>query len=244
MGKLIPRLSIAIPTRNAGPAFDETLDAIARQQPGEPFETVVVDSGSNDGTVERCQSRGLRVVRIPPRRFQHGSTRNTAVSECRGEYVVLLVQDAIPANEHWLASLVSALDNDPLVAGAYSRHIPRRGASYLASQIAEYWYRRQSGPARQRIVNTFEFEALNTEQKQLRCTFNNVSSIIRRSVWENQPLRSVPYAEGSGLELRCDACRSHDRFRSRMYRTTLARTLPLVRVSSRIYREENRRRTF
>jgi len=200
-----PRVSVVIPTKNAGPHFERTLAAIAAQKLDEPFELVMIDSGSTDGTVERARARGAAVLSIPAREFQHGATRNRAIAHCAGEYIALTVQDAIPADEHWLASLVAALNGAPDAAGAYSRHLPHEGAGFIARQVATYWHTQQGGRIVHRIDDAAAFERLGVEAKQRICTFNNVSSIIRRAVWERLPLRDIPYAEDLawGLDVLC-----------------------------------------
>ena len=45
--------------------------------------------------------------------------------------MAFLTQDAIPADEHWLDNLVSALESQPAAAGAFGRHIAHDGASPL-----------------------------------------------------------------------------------------------------------------
>jgi len=52
-----PRIAVVIPTKNAGPRFERTLEAIASQGLGEPFETIVIDSGSTDGTLGHCRAQ-------------------------------------------------------------------------------------------------------------------------------------------------------------------------------------------
>ena len=190
-----PRVAVVIPTKNAGPHFERTLGAIANQRLGEPFEIVVIDSGSSDRTLERCRAYGAKVIRIQPEEFGHGRTRNYAISQCRGEYVALTVQDAVPANEYWLRSLVAALDSSPRAAGAYSRQLPDHGAGFIARQVTQSWHRRQGGRVEQRIADIAAFERLPWKAKQFQCTFNNVSSIVRRSVWERHPFREIPFAE-------------------------------------------------
>ncbi len=192
---VVPRISVVIPTRNAGPRFERTLEAIADQKLGEPFEVLVIDSGSVDGTLDLCRRYGVQVVQIPPARFGHGRTRNQAVVACRGEYIALTVQDAVPADDHWLGNLVMALDAAPRVAGAYSRSLPHRDASFVARQVAEYWFRRNRQRVEQRISDWPSFASLPYEAKQLQCTFNNVSSMIRRSVWHEISFRDIPFAE-------------------------------------------------
>ncbi len=195
MSAAIPRVAVVIPTKNAGPKFEKTLQAICHQQLGEPFQIVVVDSGSTDGTIERCEAHGTQLLRIPPHKFGHGRTRNYAIAQCQGQYVVLTVQDAIPADEHWLAELVAALDKNPSAAGAYSRQIPHEGAGFIARYVTHYWHHLQGGRVVQRIRDVIAFDTLPIEAKRVTCTFNNVSSIIRRAVWERYPFRSVIFAE-------------------------------------------------
>ena len=195
MSTSAPRVTIVIPTKNAGERFEHTLIAIADQITPDPYDVLVVDSGSTDGTVERCRAHNVRVISIPPKTFGHGRTRNLGISAGVGEYVVLVVQDAIPSNGHWLFSLVEALDADPAVAGAYSRQIPHMGAGFLAQRITRFWHDRQGGRVVQERGNPDAFSRAPMYEKQARCTFNNVSSIIRRSVWNKLPFRDIPFAE-------------------------------------------------
>ena len=46
---------------------------------------------------------------IAPEAFNHGTTRNLAIAETRGDLVVLLVQDAVPADSQWLATLTASV---------------------------------------------------------------------------------------------------------------------------------------
>ncbi|NLG28479.1 MAG: glycosyltransferase [Chloroflexi bacterium] len=190
-----PRVTVVIPTRNAGPRFERALQAVAAQQLDEPFEALAIDSGSTDGTPERCEAHGWRVLRIPPRCFGHGRTRNQAIAAARGELVALTVQDAVPGDPHWLSALVAALDAAPHVAGAYSRHRAHPGAGLIARFVAEYWYRHQDGRVEQRLDDPAAYERLSLEERQMLCTFNDVSSMVRRSVWESIPFRDVAFAE-------------------------------------------------
>jgi glycosyltransferase involved in cell wall biosynthesis len=110
-----------IPTRNAGPEFARTLAMVRQQQVGSPLEVLVVDTASSDGTVELCREFKVRVLAIQPHQFNHGLTRNYAIAKTSGEYVALLVQDAVPAADDWLPRMVEHLDRDP-EGGEGSRH--------------------------------------------------------------------------------------------------------------------------
>ena len=83
-----------------------------------------------------------RVVSIAADDFNHGLTRNLGVEQAPGELVVLMVQDALPASDDWLAALVA-----PLAAGR-RRSPARLRASCLApdaSAITRYYAERGAG---------------------------------------------------------------------------------------------------
>src|SRR5262245_32236577 len=134
-------ISIVIPTLNGADTLPAVLEAIARQQIDVPVETIAVDSGSTDATVALLQRHQVEVVAIPPQRFDHGLTRNVALERARGDLVVLLVQDAVPISDRWLATLTAPLRSDANLAGAFARQEPRPdagaiGRHYHASYLA------------------------------------------------------------------------------------------------------------
>src|SRR5262245_35564219 len=118
-------VSILILTRNGMETLPATLDSIAEQKREFPLEVVAVDSGSTDGTAELLANRADRMISISPATFNHGATRNFGIEHCRGDLVVLLVQDALPNSDNWLIALTRPLREEDHVAGSYARQIPR-----------------------------------------------------------------------------------------------------------------------
>jgi rhamnosyltransferase len=131
----LAKVSVVVPTLNAGPEFEELLEKISIQEGDFEREVIVVDSGSTDGTVELARRYGARVHQIRKEEFNHGATRNLGVSLARGEYVALTVQDAVPLDERWLGAMVENFERDERVAGVYSRQIPRPDASPLTRAV-------------------------------------------------------------------------------------------------------------
>jgi rhamnosyltransferase len=104
------RVSVVIPTKNAGQKFEEVLKSI-RDQNVPDLELIIIDSGSTDGTVERAQQYADTVIEIPPDEFHHGKTRNQAADQAEGDIIVFTVQDALPVNEEWLTELISPIES-------------------------------------------------------------------------------------------------------------------------------------
>src|SRR5215467_9389188 len=124
-------ISIVIPTLNGAETLPAVLDAIARQRIDVPVETLAVDSGSTDNTIALLQRHRVDVVTIPARTFDHGLTRNLALDRASGHLVVLLVQDAVPVSDDWLATLTAPFRADEHLAGTFARQEPRPDADAI-----------------------------------------------------------------------------------------------------------------
>ena len=121
------KISLVIPTLNAGAQIENLLSRLSTQDM-KPYETIVIDSSSDDATVEVARRFGAKTVVIPRQTFNHGGTRNTAAREAKGDVLVFMTQDALPVDNALLAHLTAPLAEHD-IAGAYGRHIPRHDAS-------------------------------------------------------------------------------------------------------------------
>ena len=191
------RVSVVVPTLNGGKELEELLAAIARQRLASgSFEIVAADSGSTDGTRERLASAGATVIDVPKGSFDHGATRDLAISRSTGEIAVLVVQDAVPGSDDWLAGLVREFD-DPKVAATTCRQVARAEHPALtAARLCESPYgsmeRRSS-----RLEDGVALASLPPLEQLRLCTLDNVCSAVRRSVWET--IRFGPCAFGEDL---------------------------------------------
>jgi hypothetical protein len=112
------------------------LAALASQRVDLPWDFLAIDSGSTDGTWELLGrfEKGFPVPfrrqRIEPDEFDHGDTRNLLAARTSGDLLVFLTQDAIPIGDRWLATLAANFE-DPMVAAAYCKNVPRPDADPL-----------------------------------------------------------------------------------------------------------------
>lgn len=105
-------VSIVILTKNGGKSIASCLSSIYSQRTSFPFEVIAVDSGSTDDTLGYIENYPVQLYSIKPDEFAFGPTRDYAFSLTKGQYIVTLSQDVIPANENWLVELVKPLIDD------------------------------------------------------------------------------------------------------------------------------------
>jgi rhamnosyltransferase len=188
--------SVVFLTKNPGSIFQRALHAALRQVAPWPYEVLVIDSGSRDGTVALCQAEPrVKLVTIPPAEFGHGKTRNLAFAHTTGEFVAFLTHDATPADEHWLRELVSAAAQAPDVAGAFGRHIAYEEAGPFAKRdLQRHFDSFLTLPPVVRLDDRARWENDLHHRQQLHF-FSDNNACVRRSVWEKIPYPDVDFAE-------------------------------------------------
>jgi rhamnosyltransferase len=128
--------SIIVPIRNAPEQAAALLAKLKNQTVSD--EIIVVDSSSPPGPAIREGGR-LRVLRVGEGEFDHGGTRTLAVEAAKGDIVVYLSQDAVPADDRAVENLVQVF-SDSSVAVAYGRQLPRPGASIFGAHLRLFNY--------------------------------------------------------------------------------------------------------
>lgn len=189
------RVSVVIPTLNAGPGFEELLEKVSVQEGDFDRELLVVDSGSTDGTAELARRYGATVHQITREEFNHGDTRNLGISLSRGEYVALTVQDAVPVDGRWLATMVENLERDERVAGVYSRQIPRRESSPLTRVLINDLATASLERREQFAESPERYRKMPPRKRRRLAVYDDVSSCLRRSVWEELPYEKTDFGE-------------------------------------------------
>lgn len=132
------RVVLAIPVLNPGPLAARLADAIVAQT-RRPDTILVLDSESTDGSVAELARIGARVHRVRRRDFDHGGTRNLALSLADGDVYLYLTQDSRPADRDAFARLLAAFE-DPRVGVAYGRQLAAPGATAFAAHARAFNY--------------------------------------------------------------------------------------------------------
>lgn len=122
------QVSVVIPARNAAATLGLQLDALADQDVDTPWEVLVVDNGSTDGTVAVCERY---LVRLPLRALHcdrpgTSAARNSGAAAAAGAKLLFCDADD-RVGEGWVRAMAAALDTDDAVGGAIEDHLLNPG---------------------------------------------------------------------------------------------------------------------
>ena len=161
------RASIIIRTLNEARHLDDLLVMIGRQRTdGITIETVIVDSGSTDGTLDIARRHGCRIIRIAKSEFSFGRSLNRGCAHATGDLLVFISGHCVPVGEDWLQTLCQP----------------------LADGVASYCYGRQIGDddsnySERRIFAKYFPDVSAIPQDGFFC--NNANSALLRRVWQD-----------------------------------------------------------
>jgi len=185
-------VSVIIPVKNGAYWLNNTLTKILTQQVNGPIEIIIIDSGSTDETVEIVKKFPVKYICIPSEEFNHGETRNLGVRAAKGKYVVMTVQDAVPADDLWLAKLLEGFDDDN-VAGVCGQQVVPHNEKMNPVQ----WFRPVNKPTKVKyhFADANKYNALSPAQKKTVCGWDNVNAMYRKDVLIKIPFRKILFGE-------------------------------------------------
>lgn len=113
-----PVISVIVPALNEEQLLPECLRSLKNQQFDRPYEIIVVDNGSDDGTAEAAAREGVRVVVEP----HHGVTwaRQKGLETAAGSILAFVDADTTVADD-WLAQIFDSLMKNPTWAAVSGR---------------------------------------------------------------------------------------------------------------------------
>jgi glycosyltransferase involved in cell wall biosynthesis len=190
-------VTVAIPVLNGARYLEEVLTAVRAQElpDGIELEILVIDSGSSDGSLSIAERHGARIHKIPKSEFSHGGTRNLAMKIARGDHVAFITQDATPAHERWLRSLLEGFERADDVALVFGPHEPRPDASHMIKCEMERHFALWPDGDVQRLDRSPQGLVDYRAYPGKISFFSDVNGCVARWAWEKIPYREVPYAE-------------------------------------------------
>lgn len=192
-----PAASVVIRCHNEASHIGHLLEGLENQEFTD-FEVIVVDSGSDDGTIEIVEKHGSTLIHIPKADFSFGRSLNWGCSRASGEFLVFISAHCYPIDSAWLTNLLDGF-RDPKVAAVYGLQRGIDSSHFSERQVFRTWF------------------PVHSESRQNNPFSNNANCAIRRELWEKYPydeeltgLEDVAWAqavmrEGWWLSYRADA---------------------------------------
>lgn len=131
--------SIIIPTCNGLEMLTACVQAI-RAYTEAPYEIIIVDNGSADGTLEYCIRDGLTMISLP-HNAGFPAACNAGLRLAVGDALMLLNNDVV-VTRNWLSNMLACLDHTPDtgIVGPCSNYVSGRQQAESAYETMEQFH--------------------------------------------------------------------------------------------------------
>lgn len=161
-------VSIIVRTYNEEKLIGKLLESIKRQNFNkENLEVIIVDSGSEDSTLQIVQNYEVKLVKIKKENFSFGYSLNRGIEVAKGKYILIISAHCYPRYNNWISNMIKPFEDDK-IALVYGRQIGNKFTKYSENRIFYKWF-----PNSNKGI-----------QRDAFC--NNANCAIRRDIWEKQ----------------------------------------------------------
>ena len=162
-----PTVSIVIRCYNEAEHLPKLFEELKRQT-FRDYEVVVVDSGSDDGTLDIVETEDVNLQHIAKEEFSFGPSLNIGCRAAQAEFLAFISAHCYPQDQDWLANLIDGF-SDSRVAAVYGKQRGIPDSHFSERQIFKRW---------------FPDESVTRQEDPFS---NNANCAIRRSLWEQNP---------------------------------------------------------
>ena len=157
-------VSIIIRTLNEERYLEELLSSISLQECEYTTETILIDSGSTDNTIQIAQAFDCRILHISRDDFSFGRSLNLACQASASRFLIFISGHCVPKDNQWIQALVTPLSEGNF-GYVYGRQLGGPSTYWSEAQIFDKYF-----PATSQLPQ---------------CGFycNNANSAISREVW-------------------------------------------------------------
>ena len=187
------KISIVVPVKNGMDTLSRFIEGIQIQSLLKEIEVVIIDSGSDDGSVEYLNAIDfVNVVSIDPKTFNHGATRNLGVTHCKGEFVLMTVQDAWTTDTTLIERMVSHF-TDRSVMGVCGQQI----VPHDKDKNPHEWFRPQSQGKSKKVEfkTKHSFSDLTPKEQRKACGWDDVIAMYRKKALLELPFQPLVFGE-------------------------------------------------
>lgn len=164
--------------------------------------------------VSVCKDR-VSVTEIPilEKEFDHGRTREQGIWMSDADIVVMMTQDAVPADPFLLEKLSEVLNEHPDAVAAYARQIPDQNCGLLEKYTRVFNY-----PPKSQIKSQKDFPKLgiktyfcsNVCAAYKKSIYEEIGGFVKKAIFNEDMIYAGTMAKrGYGIAYAADACVIH-----------------------------------
>lgn len=161
------KISVLIRSFNESKWIGICLNKI-NQQTIKPYEILLIDNQSTDGTTEIAKSYYNKIkIHNYNKIYTPGKMLNFGMEKCKGEYILIISAHCIPCDNYLIENLVKQLEINKQICASYARQVSLSFSDDLTVRD---------------LMLTYGSENLLQKRDP---QFNNACNIIRKSEWKN-----------------------------------------------------------
>ena len=137
------KIDIVIPVYKPGSEFGDLIKRLMHQTVVPEHIFIMQTIRDESEIMVQSMDERIRIIPVMQSEFDHGGTRALGMDKSTAEFVLMMTQDAVPADEHLIENLLACME-DASVAVAYARQLARPNSGRLSpSSAASDVYKRQ-----------------------------------------------------------------------------------------------------
>lgn len=164
--------------------------------------------------VSVCKDR-VSVTEIPilEKEFDHGRTRDLGIRMSDADIVVMMTQDAVPADLFLLEKLSEALKEHPDAVAAYARQIPEKKSPLLERYTRTFNYPNRSRMKSQKDLPELGIKTYfcsNVCAAYKKSIYEEIGGFVKKAIFNEDMIYAGTMAkQGYGIAYAADACVIH-----------------------------------
>ena len=168
------KIDIVIPVYKPGSEFSDLIKRLMHQTVVPEHIFIMQTIRDESEIMVQSMDERIRIIPVMQSEFDHGGTRALGMDKSTAEFVLMMTQDAVPADEHLIENLLACME-DTSVAVAYARQLARPNSGRVERMTRIYNY-----PAQSRIKSEDDKKELGV--KTYFCS--DVCALYRKAYYE------------------------------------------------------------
>lgn len=168
------KIDIVIPVYKPGSEFSDLIKRLMHQTVVPEHIFIMQTIRDESEIMVQSMDERIRIIPVMQSEFDHGGTRALGMVKSTAEFVLMMTQDAVPADEHLIENLLACME-DTSVAVAYARQLARPNSGRVERMTRIYNY-----PAQSRIKSEDDKKELGV--KTYFCS--DVCALYRKAYYE------------------------------------------------------------